>query len=1479
MNKLTDTAIRFYRRLFGAGTQTTAGDQGHARALTGQAAVALTELMLSDSAWFDPGVGSQIAAQTWNSAAATVPVQRMESTRAAMAGALGQALGGTRTALFVSASGLASAQDMLCQAVALRAPLVLQVSLDDSGPPGLGALALHWAAESGAFALVASNVQEAADFTLIARRVAELSLIPGLVVMDAAAIALAPQSVQLPPPRRLQPYLGRAADNIPAPTPAQRILFGEQRRRVPLWQDLDQPVMLGARLDDTAALASAAGQQPYFAAHYPELWEQALDDLTRLTGRHPTAIRCDLNPDAQLLLLAQGPLIETLCAQIERLPPSLKLKIGVIGLRSRSPLPMTALQLLVARARHVVVLEPPAPALGEAPCLRMVRAALATMIKPPALLGVTCGSTIEPEQLAGLCLDLSPSTHRSMGVIFTDSRGDHPKRQIMLDGLRRAYPQLAGRQITSQALPPLPAPAPGERHLALHLSSRAPDLILVEELADLLFRLAGGVLRCRKIDGQGTHQSRQLHLLSQGPRIPLALKQSQVQWHLLADLPPTTLTENGVHWPANAQVLWLSEPPPATSPHGVQLHCLAPQTLEADARRHYRLGAILALLQQHGLLEGKPRHLLAAHRESLPAGAESENLRQAFELGLDAWTHPTPVSVQFPATTATLTPKRTPMAVRHLGHARQEHASLPRLWDQVGVLYRDAELGTLTADPFMAAPCLPPLSASFCDLGLHNTRLPVLNAELCTTCGQCWSHCPDAAIGVTALTPREWLEAGIAQTGAGDLRPMAGKLATRITQSLRQQQAPQPLILAQLLRQAWTSLQARSELPEERRTRLDAAVQRLETHWGDLSLARGAALFDDLEQSSTEHGALLALAINPEACKSCALCVSRCPSGALRLETQTPILQEQSLRLWQQWEGTADTGAHTLERLMTRGQLDALATTQLTRHCLLALSGGDRAAPGSGERMALRQVLAVTEYLRQPVHRNLLNELESSHQAVVTAIRDQLSSALPAADLDILEQRLRDQQTRQMDLADLMSDDAEGTPVAAVDSLRLRQLVEVGQGLAKQRWQIAEGDHHLGRARYGLALAPGRVAEWAGTFPYNPFQTPVTLDRSGATGALAQGLLRAQIEQHGQATQLLRRARALLDGAHETPTSTPTATLAWELMDRDERSRAVPLWLVGNDASLAGDGLAQVISLLRSGLPVKILMLADLDLGLTQPGSQRFTPSLPDADSDLGLLAVAQRESYVAQVSPAFPQHFYQAVSEALQFPGPALLRVHGPEPLAHGFAPHDTVHQARLAVFSRAFPLWTYHPERNGVFGSRLDLTANPDPEAPWASDASGTRYHPALWWVTERRFAGLFRPLADSDANPLELNAYLALEPEARARKSPYVALTDAALAQQRLCPAPELLARMDQLAQLWRTLQELAGLKTPFTAQVEARIRAEVATKHQQALQQLQDHCDAQLTDLRLTLLNENREQVRESLLRIAGYGRNERQEPRT
>ena len=131
-------------------------------------------------------------------------------------------------------------------------------------------------------------------------------------------------------------------------------------------------------------------------------------------------------------------------------------------------------------------------------------------------------------------------------------------------------------------------------------------------------------------------------------------------------------------------------------------------------------------------------------------------------------------------------------------------------------MYRDGAAAELGPDPYLALGTVPPLASELRDLSPARRSLPRFDPVACTGCGHCWSRCPDAAIGATALTPAELLEAGIQASGASALRPLAKPLAGRIGRLFRES-AEAPREIDQLLDEALARLQAQAPLPEGRR--------------------------------------------------------------------------------------------------------------------------------------------------------------------------------------------------------------------------------------------------------------------------------------------------------------------------------------------------------------------------------------------------------------------------------------------------------------------------------------------------------------------------------------------------------------------------------------------------------------------------------------------------------------------------------------
>jgi pyruvate ferredoxin oxidoreductase beta subunit len=162
----------------------------------------------------------------------------------------------------------------------------------------------------------------------------------------------------------------------------------------------------------------------------------------------------------------------------------------------------------------------------------------------------------------------------------------------------------------------------------------------------------------------------------------------------------------------------------------------------------------------------------------------------------------------------------------------------------------------------------------------------------------------------------------------------------------------------------------------------------------------------------------------------------------------------------------------------------------------------------------------------------------------------------------------------------------------------------------------------------------------------------------------------------------------------------------------------------------------------------------------------------PARRKELGRILLAHGEAYVAQTTTAHLNHFYRAVMDANEFPGPAVVVVYTPCQPEHGIPDDASARQSRLAVDSRAFPLFTYDPRRGETLAERLSLTGNPAVKDDWYKLPDGTQFDFLAFARTEGRFASHF---AGDNGPSAEIQATQA-----------------------------------DRLAN-WHTLQEMAGIKT--------------------------------------------------------------------
>jgi pyruvate-ferredoxin/flavodoxin oxidoreductase len=1459
MADMRNIAIHWYRKVFSAPAGSDIRAEGLATVLDGNSAVAISEAGIASHAVLGGSIPSEDANTVWLSELAhegsnlfgeALAAQTAEGPRGIVAAATGLALTGRRATAFLSGTDVAAAQDLLISAAGKHAALVLHVGTRAAAGHGAalcsGHETVHLSADTGFFMLFAANVQEAVDFTYIARCVAEESLVPGMVIMDGEQTALAPQDVRLLSPAQVNAILGSAREQIESPTEAQELLFGESRRRVPAWHDLDEPMLAGALFDKESYALGAFARGPFFDAFVVESLAKSFELFTRKTGRSYSAISRYRLDDAKTVLLAQGSAIETARAAADSLRKQHKIKVGVLGIHSLRPFPGTAIAAALTGRERVFVLERmDTPLAGEPPLTREVRACLDrdNSQRRPTFVPVAYGVGGLPLRVSDLVALATRTDHASatplfLGVSFDDTSGEQPKREVMLDAMRRAYPEVARRGVRAAHDAVMPQ-AETALTIAIHRTSGGDGKGLLEAAGALLHKLDEGHVRSRPAVSWDRWSDARVDWLSYGD--------ASMQDHgdaLLADIT--------LHVP-RGEVLLGKE----SKLFRVPLEVDGPELPES------LLGGLFGVLINAGIVAHKSRRVIAARRNLLKGvdADRRDEMTDAFQSGLEQL-------VEIDSNATTITQDRwageTPAAVRHLGRDDDHVASLPRFWDQTGVLYRDGQADRLTADPFLATGTMPPLSSTFTDTSRARRTMPAFEPTLCTGCGKCWTHCPDSAIGVVASTPAALIDAGIGLTSADAVRQVSSKLASRIIASNKKAEDAAPTF-GQMLQDSYAWLQDKMPLPDERKQAIQAGIGSISEAMGALPVAVTKPFFEDCEAQKKDSAELLSIVINPEACKSCGICVTSCEAEALCGSPQDEASLDEARALWATWADTPDTASKTLERVADNPDIGTMASILLSRYCQFALAGGDLAEAGSGEKMAVRLALSTTEFHQQPLAQRFAETLHEAGEAVAALINDTLAGTLAVEDLDAVTEKLQQTASPRVDLKDLAEGVGEAAGDHSIDTGYLLRLIELSNEITAAHQRLVAGEHGLGRARYGLTVAGGSAAEWAAAFPHNPFQAPVVVDMSGDAAQLSAGLIEGHLDETTALTRLLRQARLEVDQPDGADWKREALTgLRWQDLSDEELQTCPPLVLIGSDEMLAGQGLSQLIWLLNSDLPVKVLVLSNMDLGLCDAATNNPRGSL-------GLLALAQRNAFVAQTSVADPDHLGKSMLQALRNQGPALIQVYAPSPGRHGYTSEQTLAQAELAVASRVLPLFRYDPQADGVFGSRITLDGNPASGDALPPAISEERLlTPADWALGQKRFAAQFEPLADNAPGPVTLADWLQLDAKGRKGKTPFVETGDGDQ-DDRYAVSPALSEMSAQCLANWQTLQELAGLVTPFTEQVEQEIRARVAAEHQAELDAQQQANDAVIREIQEKTQTEIASKIRSRLLQLAAQKR--------
>ena len=366
---------------------------------------------------------------------------------------------------------------------------------------------------------------------------------------------------------------------------------------------------------------------------------------------------------------------------------------------------------------------------------------------------------------------------------------------------------------------------------------------------------------------------------------------------------------------------------------------------------------------------------------------------------------------------------------------------------------------------------------------------------------------------------------------------------------------------------------------------------------------------------------------------------------------------------------------------------------------------------------------------------------------------------------------------------------------------------------------------------------------------------------------MAMGVFEGHMAKMAEGFKAVREAELELSGEFDADEHENFFRyFTWHQFSDEEFALCPPVVAVGGDGAMYDIGFQNLSRMLMSGKPIKALIL-DTQV-YSNTGGQACTSGFEGQVSDMapfgkvtggkqeirkeiGLIAMAHRTAYVMQSTIAHANHMIEGFIEGLQAKRPAVFNCYSSCQPEHGIGDNMSHHQAKLAVESRAYPLFQYNPDHGETPQECFELTGNPAIHDTWPQYKlrylSGGKEKVmelpmtfADFAMTETRFRKHFRtaPPDSWHEDMMLLAEYLELPKEDREGKYPFIWTVDHNQNLSRLLVDDIMAASCEDRRQFWVMLKAIAGVvdhKVSVT-DIEEKIRGEIMSNINRNLMQL-------------------------------------------
>ena len=1539
------------QKLFGKKEQKQFKYPGIRMAMDGNTATIMCEREASDAAGAYPITPSTQMGEYWAEETAKGHVNisgkplvfiEPESEHAAAAVTAGMSMSGMRATNFSSAQGVAFMHESLYAAVGKRLPYILNIGTRAITKASLnvhcGHDDYHCIDDTGFFQVFGADAQEAADLNLIARKVAELSLTPAAVGQDGFLTTHVIEPVMVPERELIAEFCGRPDDIIDCPTPAQRMIYGEKRRRVPEVWDVDNPVISGSVQNQDAYMQAVAAQRPYFFEHINEITEQAMEEYYQLTGRRYRRVSSYKDKDADYLIVGQGSMVVQAEAVVDYLREKRKIKAGVINITMYRPFPGDLIGALLRGKKGVAVLERTDQPLAEdLPMMREIRAVISKCFengaagkgeKPypsydtyklndtPALYSGSYGlgsRDLQPEGLIGAIENMLPDGQKRkfyyLGVDFVRKPED-PKAEIRQHDLLEAYPQVASMAIRGSENPDL---LPKEAiTVRMHSVGGWGAITTGKNLAMTLYDLLGYDIRANPKYGSEKKGQPTTYYLSAAPEpVPLNCEYHYVDVVLSPDPnvfehsnPLHGLKKDGVFiiqsslessaevWakiPINHQKFVIDNNIRVFYVDGFKIA----REEASDPELQFRMqgnafqGAFFAAspLLQRGTMTEESLFEAIEHQLRDKFGGKGERVvadnLKVVRRGFDEAYEITDKHVGH-SREGLRKESDVPIMLQKLPHGDGMVSDVHRFWDQTGSFYISGQGSENLVDPYMATSLIPASTGVYRDMTQIRFEYPRFITENCTACGDCYTTCPDSAIPGLVNSISEVFTTCIERIETKGIPTLYLRRETRkVEKRLREliDADGEAAVVSQLIDRAILETVAETDLEEEKKPALEKEFGLFMEAMDGFEFSITKPYYTTREKKAKGSGGLFSITINPYTCKGCMECVEVCTDGALVAEPQTQEAIDRMRKDWNFWLDLPTTDKDFIRIDDLDEKIGALETLLLDKTNYESMVSGDGACLGCGEKTAIHLFTGAVTALLQPRIKKHLTEVDDLINRLETHIRLKLAEGMDLSNTAAVNEAVAQHQDTDLTLTELSSTLMKGSK--PVDQQWLTWVTQLLEKLRHLKWLYTEGKTNQGRANLGFINATGCTSVWGSTFPFNPYPFPWASHLFQDSPSVAMGIFEGHMQKMAEGFKAIRQAKLELEGKYNPKEHDEFFTyFDWKKFSDEEWLLCPPVVSVGGDGAMYDIGFQNLSRAMASGAPIKVLILDTQVYSNTggQACTSGFIGQVADMSpygkawkgktevrKEMAIIGMAHRTSYVLQSSQANVTHMLEGYIDGLNSRRPAMFNIYTTCQPEHGVADDASDKQAKLALESRAYPMFKYNPDAGTTFRECCDLEGNPALDDDWPTykltyqDEEGHEDQLDLpmtfadFALSEGRFRKHFRKAPPETWNDymVQLHEFLDLDEDEREGKFPYIWAVDEKNRLMRVLVAQEIVNSTEERLEFWQQLRSLAGLDIVDERVIANQAKAEMAQKLSSSLFALATSGDiSALNDMAMT-----------------------------